>query len=92
VLAVRFLRNFSASVSGSDILTSQTFFDVRVTAPGSNASDVALNWQRGLAASHAVSVGTPAGNWTVTGVRAQQVEADHTGDFIPVNATITVAP
>ena len=46
----------------------------------------------GLAASHAVSVGTPAGNWTVTGVRAQQVEADHTGDFIPVNATITVAP
>jgi len=84
--------SYSASVSGSDLLTSQTFFDVRFTAPGSNVSDVALNWQRGLAASHSVPVGTSAGNWTVTGVRPHQIEADHTGDFVPVFATITVAP
>jgi len=84
--------SYSATVSGSDVLTSQTFFDVRFTAPGSNASDVVLNWQKGVAASHAVSVGTPAGNWAVTGVRAHQVEADHTGNFDPVYATITVAP
>src|SRR4029450_41884 len=50
--------SYSVNVSGSN-LTPQTFFDVRFTAPGSNVSDVALNWQRGLAASHPVPVGTP---------------------------------
>src|SRR5262249_46373857 len=84
--------SYSASVSGSDLLTSQTFFDVRFTVPGSNASNVVLNWQKGLAASHAVAVGTPAGRWLITGVRAHQVEGDHSGDFVPVYATITVAP
>src|SRR5262249_28029352 len=84
--------SYSATVSGSDLLTSQTLFDVRFTAPVSNVSDVALNWQRGPAASHAVSVGTPTGNWTITGMRAHQVETDHTGNFDPVYATITVAP
>jgi hypothetical protein len=83
--------SFSANVSGSN-LTSQTFFDVRFTAPGSNASDVALNWQRGLEASHGVSAGTAAGGWTINGVRAHEIETDHTGSFFPVSATITVSP
>jgi phosphodiesterase/alkaline phosphatase D-like protein len=84
--------SYSANVSGSDTLTSQTFFDVRFTSPGSNAFDVVMNWQKGLTAGHAVPAGTGAGKWTITGVRPHQVEADHTGNFIPVYATITVVP
>jgi hypothetical protein len=83
--------SYSVNVSGSN-LTPQTFFDVRFTAPGSNGSDVVLNWQRGVAAGHDVSVGTGAGTWTINGVRAHQIEADHSGNFVPVNATITVSP
>jgi hypothetical protein len=81
--------SYLVSLSGSN-LTPQTFFDVRFTAPGSNTSSVALNWQKGLAASHAMPLDTPLGNWTINGVRAHQIEADHTGDFNPVSATITV--
>jgi hypothetical protein len=82
--------SYSVNILGSN-LTSQTFFDVRFAAP-SNASDVVLNWQRGIAASHGVSVGTAAGSWTINGVRAHEVETDHTGNFVPVKATITVSP
>jgi hypothetical protein len=81
--------SYSANASGSN-LSPQTFFDVRFTAPGSNTSNVALNWQTGLAASHAVPLDTAPGNWTINGVRAHQNEADHTGNFNPVSATITV--
>src|SRR5262249_7952720 len=66
--------SYSSTVSGSASLTSQTFFDVRFIAPGSKTSDVALNWQKGLTQSHAVVVGTAAGTWTITGVRAHQTE------------------
>jgi galactose oxidase-like protein len=83
--------SYSVNVSGSN-LTPQTFFDVRFTAPGSNASDVILNWQRGVAASHEVPVGIAAGTWTINGVRAHVVETDHTGIFFPVSATIRVSP
>jgi Kelch motif len=83
--------SFSANISGSN-LTSQTFFDVRFTGPGSNASDVALNWQRGLEVSHDVSVGTTAGSWTINAMRAHEVETDHTGSFVAVSATIAVIP
>jgi photosystem II stability/assembly factor-like uncharacterized protein len=83
--------SFSVNVSGSN-LTPQTFFDVRFTAPGSNASDVILNWQRGVAASHGVATGTALGIWTINGVRAHQDETDHTGSFVSVSATITVSP
>jgi hypothetical protein len=83
--------SYSVNVSGSN-LTPQTFFDVRFTAPSSNASDVVLNWQKGVAASHDVSVGTSAGGWTINGVRPHEIETDHTANFIPVNATITVSP
>jgi hypothetical protein len=82
--------SYSATVSGSN-LTTQTFLDVRFTSPGSNTSAVVLNWQRGLAASHGVPPGTATGSWTINGVRAHQVETDHTGSFLPVNATITVS-
>jgi len=82
---------YSAVFSGSN-LTAQTFFDVRFTAPGSNASAVVLNWQRGMALSHDVSPDTAAGNWTINGVRPHEIETDHTGIFFPVSATITVTP
>jgi hypothetical protein len=81
--------SYSVNVSGSN-LSPQTFFDVRFTAPGSNTSNVALNWQTGLVSSHAVPLDTAPGNWTIDGVRAHQDEADHTGNFNPVSATITV--
>jgi hypothetical protein len=83
--------SYSAYVPGSN-LTPQTFFDVRFTAPGSNDSEVVLNWQRGVSASHDVPIGTAAGAWTITGVRAHDAAADHTGTFFPVSATITVLP
>jgi hypothetical protein len=82
--------SYSVNISGSN-LTPQTFFDVRCTAPGSNASAVVLNWQRGIAASHDVSPDTAAGNWAINGVRAHEIESDHTGIFFPVSATMTVS-
>jgi len=82
--------SYSVNISGSGLI-AETFFDVRFTSPGNNAS-VVLNWQRGPAASHAVPVGTASGNWTINGVRAHQIEADHTSSFVPVSATITVSP
>jgi hypothetical protein len=83
--------SYSAKFSGSN-LTSQTFFDVRFTSPGSNDAAVALNWQRGLAASHDVAAAIASGRWTINGVRPHEIETDHTGSFFPVSATITVSP
>jgi hypothetical protein len=83
--------SYSISVSGFN-LTSQTFFDVRFVSPGSNQSVVVLNWQTGLVARHDVSAGTASGVWVINGVRAHQSETDHTGNFVPVLATITVSP
>jgi len=83
--------SYSVNVSGSN-LTPQTFFDVRFAAPGSNASEFVLNWQRGLSASHPIPIGIEAGRWTINGVRAHEIETDHTGSFMPVAATITVSP
>jgi hypothetical protein len=88
-LSVLVGHSYLVNVSGSN-LTPQTFFDVRLTAPGSNTPNDALNWQTGLAASHAVPLDTVPGNWTINGVRAHKSEADHTGDFNLVSATITV--
>src|SRR5262245_1067022 len=82
--------SFSAKFSGSN-LTRETFFDVRFTSPGSNNSDVILNWQRGLEVSHDVAAGTVAGRYTINGVRAHEIESDHTGIFFPVSATLTVS-
>jgi hypothetical protein len=82
--------SFSANVSGSN-LVPDTFFDVRFISPGSNESAVALNWQKGLVQIHDVPAGTPLGAWTINGVRGHQIETDHTGNFVPVSATITVS-
>jgi hypothetical protein len=68
------------------------FFDVRFSSPESNESAVALNWQQGFVANHDVPAGLASGSWTITGVRAHEIETDHTGIFFPVSATITVSP
>jgi hypothetical protein len=81
--------SYSVNVSGSN-LTAETFFDVRFTSPGSIESAVALNWQKGPAANHALPAGIAAGDWRINGVRAHELETDHTGNFFPVSATITV--
>jgi hypothetical protein len=82
---------YSASVSGPN-LTPDTFFDVRFTSPASSESAVALNWQKGIVENHDVPVGIAPGTWAVNGVRAHRIETDHTGNFVPVSATITVSP
>jgi hypothetical protein len=83
--------SFSAIMSGSN-LTPQTFFDVLFTAPGSAASDVALNWQTGVVSNHDVPAGIVPGTWTINGVRPHRIESDHAGAFLPLSATITVLP
>jgi hypothetical protein len=83
--------SYSVNVSGSN-LTPQTFFDVRFTSPGSTDSAVVLNWQKGVALSHDVPAGLAAGSWTINGVRAHEVETDHTESFDPVLTAITVVP
>jgi hypothetical protein len=83
--------SYSVVVTGSN-LTSQTFFDVRFISPGSNESAVVLNWQRSAAASHDVPAATASGIWAINGVRAHEIETDHTGSFLGLSATITVSP
>jgi hypothetical protein len=81
---------FNATVAGSN-LTAQTYFDVRVRFPGSAADSLALNWQTGASGSHTLAAGVATGTWIVTGVRPHQDPADHTGNFTPVSAMITVS-
>jgi hypothetical protein len=83
--------SYSVNATGSN-LSAETFFDIRFRAPGERLEQEALNWQRGTSESHIVTVGTVAGNWTITGVRAHQFETDYTGSFFPVLATIGVSP
>ena len=82
--------SFKVSFSGSS-LTPQSFFDVRFSAPESNSYQVVLNWQKGVELSHSVPASTAPGMWTINGVRAHQMETDHTGSFNPVSAVITVS-
>jgi hypothetical protein len=96
--AVRFDRmvvppgsSYSVGLSGSN-LSPEMFFDIRFTSPESSESAVALNWQKGLVVNHEVPAGLSPGNWAITGVRAHEIETDHTGIFFPVSATITVSP
>jgi len=81
--------SFVATFSGSN-LTPQTLFDVRFTAPGTSAAVISPNWQTGPSVLHAVPVGIPTGTWTITGVRAHQDPADHTGSFVNVSTTLMV--
>jgi hypothetical protein len=81
--------SFTATIGGSN-LTNQTNFDVLFQAPGSNAYIEALNWQVGSSATHTVRIGTAAGNWTISGIRAHQDPADHTGSYVSVSASLAV--
>src|SRR5262245_43822514 len=81
--------SYSSTIAGSN-LTPLTFFDVRLRPPGSARDVVALNWQKGTSSIHLVPSDTATGIWTITGVRAHEVETDHTGIFFPVSATLTV--
>jgi uncharacterized delta-60 repeat protein len=91
ILCVAAGSSYSVDFSGPN-LTDETFFDVRYTAPGRNDSAVVTNWQKGLGANHSVPADTASGTWTINGVRAHQVETDHSGNFVAVWATITVSP
>jgi hypothetical protein len=82
--------SYIVNISGSN-LTAESFFDIRFRIPGSTLDQVVLNWQRGTSNAHVVPVDLATGVWTVTGVRAHQLETDHTGNFFAVSATITVA-
>jgi hypothetical protein len=86
---VRFGGSFTARFSGTN-LAADTYFDVRFRRPGSSIDEVALDWQRGTSAPHAVATSLASGTWIITGVRAHQNLADHSGEFFPVFATLTV--
>jgi len=82
--------SFTVVVSGFN-LGNDTYFDVRFRSPG-GAEQVTVNWQQGASASHSVGTGTDGGLWTITGIWAHQGADDHSSDFAPVSATITVNP
>ncbi len=88
---VRLGGSFTARFSGAN-LTANTYFDVRFRRPGSSVDEVAFDWQQGTSAPHTIASGLASGTWTITGVRAHQSLADHSGDFFPVFATLTVSP
>ncbi len=81
--------SYGATVTGSNLGT-QANFDIRVRAPGSSADLIANNWQTGATMLHSVTVGTPKGAWTVTGVRAHTDPNNHTGSFVTTSTTLTV--
>jgi hypothetical protein len=87
---VRVGQSFTATIGGSNV--SDMYFDVQYRAPGSSLDMLALNWQIGATASHPVPSGTTIGPWTIDGVRAHLDPEDHTGDFVPVSAALTVSP
>jgi photosystem II stability/assembly factor-like uncharacterized protein len=86
---VRVGESFTATIAGSNV--SDMYFDVQYRAPGSSLEMAALNWQIGATASHPVPSGTAIGPWTIDGVRAHLDPESHTGDFVPVSATLTVS-
>ena len=83
--------SFTSTFSGQG-MTDETYFDVRFRYPGSDIDQVALNWQRGLSATHGLPTGTVDGTWGITGVRPHQNANDHSADFLPVSTALTVAP
>jgi len=79
----------TVTFSGNN-LTKTTHFDLRFRAPGAAGDDVVLNFQQGASGPHAIPLDTVAGDWTITGVRAHTDANDHTGPFLPVQATLSV--
>jgi hypothetical protein len=87
--AARLGSSYVSTVSGSN-LTAQTYFDVRFRAPQSSIDTTAWNWQIGPSMVQSLTAGTPTGTWIITGVRAHQDPADHTGSFTTVSVSLTV--
>jgi hypothetical protein len=73
-------------------LTDNTYFDLRLRLPGSTTNEVVFNWQQGTSVRHTIPLRTGIGVWTVTGARAHQSKDDHTAEFDPVSAFLTVVP
>jgi photosystem II stability/assembly factor-like uncharacterized protein len=82
--------SFSATFSGIN-LSDDTYFDVRFRAPCSDKDEVALNWQRGMSASHHVPAEIPIGIWTINGVWAHQDINDHSTDFAANSTALAVS-
>ena len=82
--------SFTATFSGTN-LNPNTFFDIRFRSPGSDADQIAVNWQRGTAATHELPGSATVGTWTITGVRAHENADDHGASFIPVSGELTVS-
>jgi hypothetical protein len=80
-------RSWRAAFSGSN-LNEGTYFDIRFLPPNSNTEQVALNWQRGISASHTLPIGMAIGTWKITGVRPHQDPTDYAGEFVLGAATL----
>jgi len=87
--AVQVGGSLTARFAGTD-LTDDVYLDVRFRAPGGTSDQVALNWQQGTSASHAIAAGTGLGNWLVNGVRAYQNRDEHSGAFDAVAANLAI--
>jgi photosystem II stability/assembly factor-like uncharacterized protein len=83
--------SFSATFSGIN-LSADTYFDVRFRIPCSDKDQVALNWQRGMSATHYVPAEMPIGIWTINGVWAHQDINDHSTDFASNSTALLVSP
>jgi photosystem II stability/assembly factor-like uncharacterized protein len=83
--------SFSATFSGIN-LSADTYFDVRFRPPCSDKDQVALNWQRGISATHHVPAEMPIGIWTINGVWAHQDINDHSTDFASNSTALVVSP
>jgi hypothetical protein len=81
---------FNTTFSGTNI-SDGTYFDIQFHSPGSTRDQVGFSWQQGQSGRHIVPPGSATGIWTITGVRAHQVETDRSGSFIPISATIAVS-
>jgi tungstate transport system substrate-binding protein len=87
---VRTGSSVTAAFAGAN-LSAQTYFDVRFRRPGATSDEVALNWQQGTSAPHAIPATSPTGTWRITGVRAHADANDHTAAIIPVSANLNVS-
>lgn len=81
---------FNTTFSGTNI-SDGTYFDIQFHSPGSTRDQVGFSWQQGQSGRHIVPAGTAMGIWTITGVRAHQVETDRSGSFIPISANLAVS-
>ncbi len=89
--SVRAGGSMTVTFAGTNIFP-HTYLDVRFRAPGGTADEVAMNWQQGASGVHNVALGTTAGTWTVTGIRAHVGADDHSAPFVSVSIGLAVLP